>query len=83
MDEGVCLFTGVSGVGKSTMAKLWKNTGACVLNDDRLVIRYVDGIVKIYNNPMPYYSQKPQHGVLKKIFLIQHSLENNISYNFV
>ena len=31
------LFSGVSGKGKSTMAKLWNNTGAKVIHDDRLI----------------------------------------------
>ena len=33
------LFSGVSGKGKSTMAKLWENSGAKVIHDDRLIIR--------------------------------------------
>ena len=33
------LFSGVSGKGKSTMAKIWDNYGAKVIHDDRLVIR--------------------------------------------
>ncbi len=70
------LFTGVSGIGKSTMANLWEKKGAAVLNDDRLVIRLQDE-VKVYNNPMPY-QQVPQGGVLNKIFLLKQSSTNYI-----
>ena len=37
------IFSGFSGVGKSTMAKLWEEEGAHVVNDDRLIIREVNG----------------------------------------
>ncbi|MGQ1785767.1 hypothetical protein [Saccharicrinis sp. GN24d3] len=73
------LFTGVSGIGKSTMARLWKESGAAVLNDDRLVIRRIDGRIMVYNNPMPYYAQRPLRGELKKIFLLKQSLHNYIT----
>jgi len=33
------IFSGVSGKGKSTMAKLWDNSGARVIHDDRLILR--------------------------------------------
>jgi len=72
------LFTGVSGIGKSTIAKLWKDTGAQVLNDDRLIISSVQNEVTLYNNPMPYYLQYPAKGVLQKIFLLKQSPQNYI-----
>ncbi|GAF04143.1 SynChlorMet cassette protein ScmC [Saccharicrinis fermentans DSM 9555 = JCM 21142] len=72
------LFTGVSGIGKSTMARLWGECGACVLNDDRLVLRLFDREVRLYNNPMPYYKQAPKQSILKKIFLLKQSPLNYI-----
>jgi hypothetical protein len=72
------LFTGVSGIGKSTMARLWAECGAQVLNDDRLVLRLMDNRVNVYNNPMPHYKQYPHEAVLKKIFLLRQSTENYI-----
>ncbi|MCW3785915.1 hypothetical protein [Plebeiibacterium sediminum] len=72
------LFSGVSGIGKSTMARLWFECGGDVINDDRVVLRLQDDVVKIYNNPMPYYQQYPKEGVLKKIFLLKQSPENYI-----
>ncbi|TLX75180.1 hypothetical protein E9993_09770 [Labilibacter sediminis] len=72
------VFTGVSGIGKSTMAKLWSESGVQVLNDDRLVMRKVGKKVMVYNNPMPYYQQHPREGELKKIFLLKQSPDNYI-----
>ncbi len=72
------LFSGVSGIGKSTMAKLWFECGGDVINDDRVVLRLHDNVVKIYNNPMPYYQQYHKEGILKKIFLLKQSPENYI-----
>ncbi len=33
------IFSGVSGKGKSTMARIWENSGARVIHDDRLILR--------------------------------------------
>ncbi len=72
------LFSGVSGIGKSTMARLWFECGADVINDDRVILRLQGDDVKIYNNPMPYYRQYPQKSTLKKIFLLTQSPDNYI-----
>ncbi len=72
------LFSGVSGIGKSTMARLWFECGGDVINDDRVILRLQDDLVRIYNNPMPYYQQYSKEGVLKKIFLLKQSPENYI-----
>ncbi len=72
------LFSGVSGIGKSTMARLWRECGADVLNDDRLIVKKVDGNVKVYNNPMPYYQQEPKEGILNGIFLLKQAKYNYI-----
>jgi hypothetical protein len=73
------LFTAVSGTGKSTMAGLWKDAGADVINDDRLWLRKVDGKWYMFNTPMPYYAQKPLMAPLNEIFLIRQSAENEIA----
>ena len=72
------VFTGVSGIGKSTMAKLWTECGAEVINDDRIILKPEREHVKVYNNPMPYYTQYPRSGNLKGIFLLNQSAENYI-----
>ncbi len=76
-DKGY-LFTGVSGIGKSTMASIWENNGATIINDDRLVIEVGKQDAYIHNNPMPYYSQKPISGKLNAIFLLKQRPENYI-----
>ncbi len=75
-NEQAYAFTGVSGIGKTTMAKIWKESGYSVINDDRVILRLIDGVVKIYNNPMPYYKQEPKESVLNKIFLLKQTSEN-------
>lgn len=71
------IFTGVSGNGKSTMALLWFDAGAQVLNDDRLIVRKeVDGYT-VHNTPM-FYADEPKSARLSSIHLIRHA-ESNVS----
>jgi hypothetical protein len=72
------LFTAVSGTGKSTMAALWKEAGADVVNDDRLWLHQIAGKWHFFNTPMPYYAQKPAMAPLDEIFLIRQSAQNVI-----
>lgn len=69
------LFSGVSGVGKSTMAKIWQDEDAQIINDDRLIIRETGGRFYIYNTPM-YYIDRPKKAPLEKLFLIKHGKTN-------
>ncbi|WP_282039840.1 hypothetical protein [Saccharicrinis aurantiacus] len=71
-------FTGVSGIGKSTMARLWHQAGHTVINDDRLAIRSIGDHIKVYNTPMPYYTQKPIESTLTKIFILKQHPNNYI-----
>ena len=70
------LFTGVSGIGKSTMSRLWLEAGAEVVNDDRLVLMPAGGGFEIHNTPMPYYVDKPKSAHLNAIFLLRQSPVN-------
>ncbi len=72
------LFTGVSGIGKSTMAGLWQKAGAEVINDDRLWLHKVDGVWHIFNTPMMFYAQEPAMAPLKAIFLLSQSPVNKL-----
>ncbi len=72
------LFTGVSGIGKSTMGGLWEAAGAKLINDDRLWLHKTDNQWHIFNTPMPYYAQKPAMAPLKAIFLLNQSPQNTI-----
>jgi hypothetical protein len=72
------LFSGVSGKGKSTIAKLWEKSGARVIHDDRLIIRKTERGYKMYNTPV-YNDDVPQESSLDKIFLIEHGMENKLT----
>jgi hypothetical protein len=71
------LFSGVSGKGKTTMAKLWDDCGATVIHDDRLVLRKTGDSYTMYNTPV-YSDDKPLNSSLNKIFLIEHGVENKL-----
>lgn len=70
------LFTGVSGKGKSTMARLWFENGAEVLNDDRLIIRKENEKYVVHNTPM-FYQDRPRRAFLKNASIIHHAEKNN------
>jgi hypothetical protein len=72
------LFSGVSGRGKTTMAMLWDNIGAQVIHDDRLIIRNIDGMYRMFNTPV-YKNDVPRNTPVDKIFLIEHGDENKIT----
>jgi hypothetical protein len=71
------LFSGISGKGKSTMAKLWDNTGARVIHDDRLIIRNISGEYRMFNTPV-YNNDIPAESTLNRIYLIEHSVQNKL-----
>ena len=75
VEEGGYIFSGFSGVGKSTMAGIWFNEGYSVINDDRLLIRKLDGKYHFFNTPMTYGDQ-PKRALLKAAFLLKHHHEN-------
>ncbi|MCX6269856.1 MAG: hypothetical protein NTU44_01310 [Bacteroidetes bacterium] len=71
------LFTGFSGSGKSTMARLWQSGGARIINDDRILIRKKDGRFCMYNTPMAY-PDAPKVVTVDAIYLLHHDLQNAI-----
>lgn len=71
-------FTGVSGIGKSTMAGLWNKSGHTVINDDRLAIRIINNEAHVFNTPMPHYVQAPKSSKLTKIFILKQNPNNYI-----
>ena len=71
------LFSGVSGKGKSTMAKLWDNAGAKVSHDDRLILRKTVSGYRMFNTPV-YNNDEPDESPLNKIFIIEHDIENKL-----
>jgi len=69
------IFSGVSGKGKSTMAKIWDNSNARVIHDDRLILRNTNGIYRMYNTPV-YNNDEPRESIINRIYIIEHGLEN-------
>lgn len=79
--EGL-LFVGSSGAGKSTMANLWgENDATKILSDDRIVIRNVDGVFRIYGTPWMGTARfaKPDSAQLKKVFFLKQGSENKVT----
>ena len=73
------LFTAVSGTGKSTMARLWHEAGALVINDDRLWLHKVGDKWQMFNTPMMHYKQTALMTPVNNIFLKRQSPVNEIS----
>ena len=71
------LFSGVSGKGKTTMAKLWNEWGAKVIHDDRLILRKTGNGYSMFNTPV-YNNDEPHESPLNKIFIIEHGIENKL-----
>ena len=79
VDGNGFIFTGKSGAGKSTTARLWhKNSKAMVLNDDRIIVRKVKNKFYIYGSPWhgefsDYLESKIESAPLKSLFFIHHA----------
>ena len=71
------IFSGVSGKGKTTLAKLWDGAGRKVIHDDRLIIRNIAGTYKMFNTPV-YDNDDPADSPLTRIYIIEHGSENRI-----
>lgn len=79
--EGV-IFTGNSGVGKTTQAELWqKYLGAEIINGDKAVVREIDGCVYGYGLPWKGSSEYclNEKAKLKGIVVLRQSKENRIT----
>jgi hypothetical protein len=71
------LFSGISGKGKSTMAKIWESSGAKVIHDDRLILRNTESGYRMYNTPV-YSNDEPGDSPLSGIFIIDHGIANKL-----
>ena len=75
------LFVGKSGAGKSAVANIWsKDKDSVILNDDRLIIRKLDGKYWIYGTPWHGDAKvsSPQKVELKKIFFLNQAKANSL-----
>ncbi|MCX5694550.1 MAG: hypothetical protein NT014_05465 [Candidatus Omnitrophica bacterium] len=83
LNQGL-LFTGKSGAGKSTTARLWyKHTKALILNDDRIILRKIKGRFFIYGCPWhgdfsDYLVSRIESAPIAKIFFIHHAPGNTV-----
>ena len=72
------LFLGNSTHGKSTMARLWSQEKALVLNDDRIILREQNGRFMMYGTPwhgdFDKFVLKPLP--VQKIFFLKHGSKN-------
>jgi hypothetical protein len=73
------LFLGNSTHGKSTIAKLWSESGATVLNDDRIIVREKDGQFWMYGTPWhgDFNEVSPKALPIHKIFFLKHGGKNS------
>lgn len=69
------IFSGVSGKGKTTMSSLWKNAGATVIHDDRLILRRSTRGFRMYNTPV-YDDETPSGSDINSVYIIEHGKEN-------
>lgn len=81
IDDRGCgyLFLGNSGHGKSTMARLWFENHATVLNDDRIILREKDGELWMYGTPWhgDFNEVSPNGLPIRKIFFLHHDEKNS------
>jgi hypothetical protein len=71
------LFTGKSGQGKTTMARIFDGCGDRVIHDDRLILRKDAGGWVMYSTPV-YRNDEPRSARLDHLWLISHG-QSNIS----
>lgn len=74
-DKQGFLFTGQSGRGKTTIARLFDRAGAFVIHDDRLIIRKIGGRYMMYNTPV-YEMERSNYCRLERIYTLDHGEEN-------
>lgn len=77
-DGKVLIFAGMSGAGKTTLARLWRDHGATILNDERNLIHTRTGIVRA--GASPWHGEEnevnPATGPLAGIFFLNQAPTN-------
>lgn len=73
------LFLGNSTHGKSTIAKLWSENSATILNDDRIIVREKDGEFWMYGTPWhgDFNEVSPKALPIRKVFFLKHGEKNS------
>ena len=79
-DGKALLFVGRSGAGKTTMARLWRQAGATIVNDERNIVRQ-DGPVALAGSS-PWHGEEnqvsPITAPLAGVFYLSKSPENRL-----
>jgi hypothetical protein len=73
------VFSGVSGAGKTTTARLWsRHPTARLLSDERLAVRKIDGRFVLYSTPWnsPEFAITRLSAPLAGIFFLRHGAQN-------
>lgn len=83
VDGDAYLFTAPSGTGKSTHARLWREMlgdRAVMINDDKPMVRYVDGAFYVYGTPWngKHRLDTNARAKIKAICAISQAKENSI-----
>ena len=76
------LFPGISGAGKSTTSRLWREQpGVRVLSDDRTIIRFHEGIPYLYGTPWHGEAElsTPGRARLAGVFFLRKAVENRLT----
>jgi hypothetical protein len=73
------LFLGNSGHGKSTVARIWSENQAKVLNDDRIIVRQKNGELLMYGTPWHGdFKEVSSAGLpIRKLFFLRHGEKNS------
>jgi len=69
------IFTGRSGSGKTTMARIFDGAGDRVIHDDRLVLRRERSGWIMHNTPV-YRNDEPRSALLEHLWIIRHGTAN-------
>jgi len=73
------IFTGDSGTGKSTIARWFTASGATVLNDERIILRKVEGQFRVWGTPWVGTDGvgRNQSGQLTRLHCIRHGIDRH------
>jgi hypothetical protein len=72
------LFCGVSGAGKSTIARLWEKTEVTLLSDDRIIIRRAAGRLWMHGTPWHGDARisSAEKAPLSRLYFLRHAPRN-------